>query len=743
MKFKTVFIVCILAALFLCGCKGKKDNLNGGWETVEEEKETSWNVEHSKLGGKFDTVAIAGERIIGCSIENGEAVITFQNMNSSDDYAKAVLGKAMTIDSITADEEGNAYVLGFDGEKSTLWTVDTELRVQAIDNIEMENIGAFPSIRGLYKVKNLYYVWCQMDIPCKEVYEDGEEGVYTTDDRIYVKDSNMKTLYYDDIPSSYGNQMICFTFDVENNPIFLAQDEEGYYMRKLKNSVSDKPEKERIKGKPELIDSSTGSCNNICLSYDGLMYTKNGDIFKYSLTDGTSEKMFHLAGAGIDEDDILSWCIKDGEIRIVDNYRNGNKSELTTIKEGSSKKTTIKIAVAGLTEDKRNIISSFNRSQNSIQLYPIEYVDDYDYDSGIDSLQKDILRGEAPDLFFTTGLDYEVFVHAGVFENLYKYLDSDPELGRKEIVPSVLASNEIDDKLYAISPGFNVFTMWGGESTTQGKKGVNMEEVISLLKKAGGNINCIYGLQSSDESILRTLTSMELDRFINWDECTCDFKRDEFYKLLELSKKYEGCNITESISSSMQNRNILMTCGILSSVEDYCIQKQLYGEKIDIIGYPTDDGFGAAMSLIDSVAMNSKSNNKSAAWEFIKYYVKNKDEDKWSFFPTYLNNYEEMLEESMQEDYMVNEDGESERIAKATYKDKDCDTIFVFKAEQADVDAIRDLINSTNKKHEYVTDVQNIIEEEAGAYLGGQKSAEDVSDIIQSRIEVLLQERRE
>ncbi|MBO4376007.1 MAG: hypothetical protein J5811_01800, partial [Lachnospiraceae bacterium] len=109
----------------------------------------------------------------------------------------------------------------------------------------------------------------------------------------------------------------------------------------------------------------------------------------------------------------------------------------------------------------------------------------------------------------------------------------------------------------------------------------------------------------------------------------------------------------------------------------------------------------------------------------------------------YLNNYEEMLEESMQEDYMVNEDGESERIAKATYKDKDCDTIFVFKAEQADVDIIRDLINSTNKKHEYVTDVQNIIEEEAGAFLEDQKSVEDVSGTIQSRVEVFLQERKE
>ena len=72
-----------------------------------------------------------------------------------------------------------------------------------------------------------------MQILCSEVYENAEEGVYTLDDRIYVKDLNMNTICYDDIPSSYGNQMICFMFDEKDNPIVLAQDEEGYYKRNL------------------------------------------------------------------------------------------------------------------------------------------------------------------------------------------------------------------------------------------------------------------------------------------------------------------------------------------------------------------------------------------------------------------------------------------------------------------------------------------------------------------------------
>ena len=49
-------------------------------------------------------------------------------------------------------------------------------------------------------------------------------------------------------------------------------------------------------------------------------------------------------------------------------------------------------------------------------------------------------------------------------------------------------------------------------------------------------------------------------------------------------------------------------------------------------------------------------------------------------------------------------------------------------------------IEKTTKKYEYVNEIQNIIEEEAGAYLENQKSVEDVSEIIQSRITMYLQE---
>lgn len=141
-----------------------------------------------------------------------------------------------------------------------------------------------------------------------------------------------------------------------------------------------------------------------------------------------------------------------------------------------------------------------------------------------------------------------------------------------------------------------------------------------------------------------------------------------------------------------------MTCGTISSVEDYCLQKALYGEEINITGFPTDEGFGSAIELMDSVAMNAKSENKEEAWEFIKYYIKGEEENRFFRFPTYVENYEKMLANSTEEEFITNEDGVSEKVAKASYQDKDCEPLFVFKAEQQDVDVIRNLIKKNYKE---------------------------------------------
>ena len=61
---------------------------------------------------------------------------------------------------------------------------------------------------------------------------------------------------------------------------------------------------------------------------------------------------------------------------------------------------------------------------------------------------------------------------------------------------------------------------------------------------------------------------------------------------------------------------------------------------------------------------------------------------------------------------------------------------------QEQVDRIVSFVESVNKRGYYNEAISNIISEEAGAYFSGQKSAKDVAGVIQSRVQVYVNENR-
>ena len=96
--------------------------------------------------------------------------------------------------------------------------------------------------------------------------------------------------------------------------------------------------------------------------------------------------------------------------------------------------------------------------------------------------------------------------------------------------------------------------------------------------------------------------------------------------------------------------------------------------------------------------------------------------------------------EAMEDPYYFDENGE-----KVTYED----TMYINNEEvklpnltQEQVDDYISFVESVNKPNYYNEAIQNIISEEAAAFYEGQKSAEDVANIIQSRVQIYVNENR-
>jgi hypothetical protein len=59
---------------------------------------------------------------------------------------------------------------------------------------------------------------------------------------------------------------------------------------------------------------------------------------------------------------------------------------------------------------------------------------------------------------------------------------------------------------------------------------------------------------------------------------------------------------------------------------------------------------------------------------------------------------------------------------------------------QQDVDMVKDFVESLSLTYSPNQEVSNIVNEEAAAYFKGQKTAQEVADIIQSRVSIFVNE---
>lgn len=747
MKIKKFLAVVLAVFIGLVGCKNNATNISiveNSWENgsdteqiVSAEKQTDWLTTHESLPVLFDSAVFCDDSIYGYYQDENNVIIQQYNFSDLELESEAKIGDVDEVFSISANKEGKVYIFGKQSECNSIWEVNSNGEVKKYVDFSVDNLGEFPEIRGFFcDNEGFSYLWYQMSVPSLEVTDQGEENVNALIDRVYILDRDMKVLGYDEVLDCYGESFINIIIDNDGKPVFFASDEEGYYERRINSPTGEKYEKKRIDMEVSIFSNMF---NNSVSSDDGFFYTRDGDLHKFDYEKKTDLILFHLSSAGLFEEEIINLRVMDDTIEIIDNYHGLSNTEITRIQKGESNKNIITLAAMNLSAEDNEIIAEYNRKGN-IEIKPVIYSDGNNLIDGYDRLKLDIVQGEAPDLFFTDGIDYEILAKSGALENLYDYMDKDSELGRKDIAQSLMSAYEEEGKLYTLAPSFNIFTMWGGKSVVKGRQGINLFELEEILSENGKDISAIFGLGGSDETPLRSLTAMELDSFINWEESTCDFKGEGFKHLLELSKEYKGPAIQSGIYSSIQNRDILFTMSIVDSVEDVAMQSKFYGEEVEFIGYPTDYGYGSAISAIKSVAMNSQSDNKEAAWDFIKYYVKSYDSTKAVRFPSYKPNFDDYIKKSTIEEYFE-EDGNKIPIYKDSYSEPNVGSFGITKASDEDVKKTLELIENTTKKREYVTEIQNIIEEEAEPYMQGQKTFEQVSEIIQSRVQVFLNEK--
>ncbi|MCM1186243.1 MAG: extracellular solute-binding protein [Lachnoclostridium sp.] len=750
-----IIAMAVLFAFVLAGCgKTKTDvatgqnlfNNNNNNNPASGEKAVSWEADYSRLDNLYSLATATEHAVCGCYAQDGRVMVDWLPKDGNADAKKSFeLAGASLIAGMAADGEGNIYLLGKqEKEKSTgLWEIDAEGNLQDYVELVLEDTERAVNIflKGIYAdSEGMLFVWCTMEVPETEMIEGYETEVWHEEDRVYVKDAGLQTVFYEKIAEMMGRRVLAFQMGTDGSPIFVVRDSDGIYLQEIDVAQKKRKNAVRLEKSKELTDAaSENNLEYIAPTENGFLYCQNGELFAYTLDTQKAERLLTLSAYGVFSEDILFLAKNQKGMEIIGNHGDSEYSELVSFTTGGTEKTLLTLGTLGFSQELEKTVGEFNRYSHEYRVEIAEYYSQVgSFDEALEKLKLDVVTGKAPDIIDVQGIDYSMFSDKGVLADLYDFMEGDEELTKDMLVPSVAKAYESGGHLYSMAPSFQLYSMWGYGDVTKGKSGVTFEELFRLLKESGKDLNAILGF-TADEPVLNNLCAVSMDEFVDWEKGTCSFDGDYFKEVLSFAKEYTGNYTGGTEAERIGKREAVMSVGIISGVSEYQIQKEIYGGHMAFIGYPVAEGSGTAVTFRSrDIAINARKENQAGAWAFVKFYLLHGYDGQG--FPVLQEQFDRVLAEAMVDDYDMAEDGiRRERIAKNSYSDGVV-SISVYAATEEEVDVIRKLVEGAENKITSHTDIQNIIREESEAYFLGQVDLDKTVEKIQNRVSLLLQE---
>ena len=370
-------------------------------------------------------------------------------------------------------------------------------------------------------------------------------------------------------------------------------------------------------------------------------------------------------------------------------------------------------------------IATFNQTSEDY------YVTIKNYDNNIERLHADMVAGNGPDIIDMTYSEYyESYVQNGYLEDLSPYLEQSQY--KDDIIWNILDAYRIDVGLYLFTPQVQ---LWGvlihpeyGDLVEEW----NMETFLELIEKNKWEKD-IFDLQGDPQQLLvYYLLSGRQEEFIDWEQRKAFFETEEFVDMLKLCREYAEADWPDESEWTSREREWNSLCiqvpfylGKYGS--GYLSYVSTYGREYPVYGCPTISGQTYEVSACsDSCAIYSGSSKKEGAWTFIESLLWESNQ-KYSGIanpgiPIRSSVVKELAEESK----------------SVEYKSYTGEMLTITDAEIRILEDI--LYNGKLSNHMLNPDIRLVIEEETAPYFAGDKSAQETAHIIQSRVQLILQE---
>ncbi len=124
-------------------------------------------------------------------------------------------------------------------------------------------------------------------------------------------------------------------------------------------------------------------------------------------------------------------------------------------------------------------------------------------------------------------MPYRQLVQKGYLEDLWPYIEKDPELGREGVSEAPLKAAEVNGGLYMLFKQVSVNTLIGPKKLIGERLGWTMAELMEAFSAMPADSTILrYGTVQRD--VFFKWFSSTLNQYIDWEAGRCSFDNEEF-----------------------------------------------------------------------------------------------------------------------------------------------------------------------------------------------------------------------
>lgn len=521
-------------------------------------------------------------------------------------------------------------------------------------------------------------------------------------------------------------------------------------------------------------------------AYD-FYYAYNNNIYGYAAKTDTKEKLVDWLACDVDTNNMSGYAmLSDSRVAaLMQDWSTDpttyqlivlHRVDASEIKE----KKVLTLACMYLDWNLRSMIVEYNKTNDEYRINVVdysEYATDDDYNAGVTKLTTEIISGSVPDIFLTSNLPIDKYAAKGVIADLNTFMDGGNGLSRDYFVPQVMSALEKDGKLYELPTSFSVQTAYALSSIASQYDTWNVAAVQDAMTQLQEGAT-VFSNGWTKNTALSNCLSRNLSAFVDWTTGKCEFDSEAFQQLLAFCNSFpaetsdgdgaiayaSSADIAvddamwDSDATRITNGKQLMSTIGMYSFDSYIWNVYAIRDKITFTGYPTEDGSGSSFELQMPMAISSVTKYPDAAWDFVCSIIKKMntiDENNYYYgFPISQAAFDAEMTDIMTEQYQLDEngeqvdwdgDGEPDKAIRGSYETmENGETVYkdVYALTQEDIDQILGVINSTRSVYDYDQEILDIITDEVAAYFAGDKDVQTTANMIQSRVNLYVQEQR-